>query len=356
MPLRPPRLLAACLTLLALGGFAHADDAKPVRVGIIGLDTSHAPAFAKILNDPKAAKDVSGFRVVAAYPKGSPDIESSVSRVPKYTEILKEMGVAIVPSIPDLVDQVDVVLLETNDGRPHLEQALPVLKAGKPVFIDKPVAASLADTIAIFEAAKRFKTPVFSSSSLRYLQGADAVRTGKYGKVLGADTWSPQSMDPTHPDLLWYGIHGVEPLFTMMGTGCKTVRRFVNKDQDVVVGTWTDGRLGVFRGLKQGARGYGAVAFTEKKILPLSRFDGYRPLMVEIVKMWRSGEVPVPAEETIEIIAFCEAADISKEKKGAPVELAPLIKKARAEASSRLAALLDEKDGAKVAAGTAARN
>ena len=160
-----------CLPLLAImiGVVASSVDVmaqeKPLRVGIIGLDTSHAPAFAKVLNNPKAGPEVANCRVVAAYPKGSPDIESSVSRVPMYTKQLREMGVEIVDSIDALLEKVDVVLLETNDGRPHLKQAIPVFKAGKPMFIDKPIAGSLTDAVAIFELGRYYKTPLFSSST-----------------------------------------------------------------------------------------------------------------------------------------------------------------------------------------------
>ena len=141
---------------------------KPIRIGMIGLDTSHCTAFTNILNDPEAAPDVAGFRVTHAYPHGSADIESSVSRIPKYTQEAQELGVTITSSIGDMLKEVDVVLLETNDGRLHLEQALEVLAAGKPVFIDKPIAASLSHAIQIFEAAEKAQVPIFSASSLRF--------------------------------------------------------------------------------------------------------------------------------------------------------------------------------------------
>src|SRR5690606_40278920 len=134
-----------------------------VRVGMIGLDTSHSTAFTKILNDPEAPPELSGYKVVAAYPHGSKDIEISVKRIPQFTEEVKGMGVEIVNSIDQLLKKVDVVLLETNDGRLHLEQAIPVINAGKPLFIDKPIAASLADARAIFKLAKEKNVPVCSS-------------------------------------------------------------------------------------------------------------------------------------------------------------------------------------------------
>ncbi len=180
-------LVCALLVDPCHGQAAQAD--KTIRVGIIGLDTSHATAFTKILNQTPAAAGLEGMKVVAAYPKGSPDIPSSVQRVPEYTETVKKMGVEIVDSIDALLEKVDAVLLETNDGRPHLEQALPVLQAGKPLFVDKPIAGSLPDAIAIFLAADKFNTPVFSSSSLRYVSGAQAARGGQLGDITGCDAF-----------------------------------------------------------------------------------------------------------------------------------------------------------------------
>ncbi len=325
-----------------VGGMASlsAEDApKVIRIGIIGLDTSHATAFTKMLNDAKPEADFVGCRVVAAYPKGSPDIESSTSRVPEYTKQVVAMGVEIVDSIEVLLTKVDAVLLETNDGRPHLEQVLPVLKAGKRVFVDKPIAGSLTDSVAIFEAAKHYKVPLFSSSSLRFSKNAQALRNGKLGKITGCDAFSPCSLEKSHPDLYWYGIHGVESLFTVMGPGCKQVSRASTPNYDVALGEWTDGRLGTFRGIRAGGGGYGGTAFAEKGVEPIGGYDGYKPLLVEIVKMFRTGEVPVSEEETLEIYAFMAAADESKKNGGAPVTLASVMEKARKEAAEKLAKL-----------------
>ena len=296
------------------------------RVGIIGLDTSHAVAFTKTLNKTNAGKEYLGYRVVAAYPQGSKDIKSSTDRVPGYTEEIQKFGVKIVHSIEELLKLVDVVLLESNDGRVHLEQALPVLKAGKRMFIDKPIAANLSDTIAIFDAAKKYNVPVFSCSSLRYMESAQEVVNGKVGKVLGAETYSPAAIEETHPDLLWYGIHGIETLFTVMGAGCKSVIRTHTADADVVVGTWNDGRIGTFRGLRTGKSGYGGTVYGEKGITGLGPFGGYNPLLVQIVQFFDTGISPIDPKETIEIVAFAIAADESKRRGGDEVELEEVIK------------------------------
>ena len=307
-----------------------------ISVGIIGLDTSHAIAFTKILNAADAPADVAHCRVVAAYPKGSPDIESSVSRVPKYTEQIQSMGVEIVDSIEALLDKVDVVLLETNDGRPHLEQVLPCLRAGTPVFIDKPIAGSLADAIAIFAAAQKYKVPIFSSSSLRYGKNTQAARQGALGEIESCETHSPASLEKTHPDLFWYGIHGCESLFTVMGTGCQTVQRSKTADGKIqVTGTWKGGRTGIFRE----GKGYGGQAKGSKQAGEVGAYDGYRPLVVTIVNFFRSGKVPIAQEETLEIYAFMEAADESKRQGGKTVTIASVMESAQAEAKKRLAKL-----------------
>ena len=295
------------------------------RIGIIGLDTSHSTAFTKALNGPEPKPEFSGFRIVAAYPKGSNDIKSSVERIPGYTEEVRKLGVEITSSIDELLGKVDFVLLETNDGRIHLEQALPVMKAGKRMFIDKPVAASLEHAIAIFNAAAYYKVPVFSSSSLRYMSGMAELNEGKIGKVLGADTFSPCSLEKSHPDLFWYGIHGVEALFTVMGTGCSSVTRVSTTDTDVAVGVWNDGRIGTFRGTRTGKAGYGGNAFGENGTMSLGTYAGYDPLLLKILEFFKTGVEPVRREETIEIFAFMQAAEVSKKKGGIPVEVAKVM-------------------------------
>lgn len=294
------------------------------RIGIIGLDTSHSTAFVKSLNGTNPDAAFMGYKVVAAYPYGSRDIESSTRRITGYSEEVKKAGVEIVDSIADLLKKVDVVMLETNDGRLHREQALQVLKAGKRMFIDKPMAASLTDVVAIFDAAKRANIPVFSASSLRYIKGIEAVDKSK---VVGAETFSPAVLEKTHPDLFWYGIHGVETLYTVMGRGCKQVVRVSNESTDVVVGTWADGRVGTFRGTRTGKHDYGGTVFTQNGNLTLGPYGGYDPLLKDIIRYFETGDMPVTPEETIEIFAFMEAADESKRRGGAAVTLDSVMAK-----------------------------
>jgi len=324
-------LTAAFLTLCI-----HARAAETIRAGMIGLDTSHVPAFMKLFNSPKAAGDLAGIRLVAGYPGGT-DLPASHDRVKGFTENLRTNGVEIVDSIPKLLEKVDVVLLESVDGRIHLQEAIPVIKAGKPLWIDKPAAGSLADVIMIFSMAKIAKVPCFSSSSLRFGQEVQGVRANKeLGDIEGASTWGPCSYSTGTPDMFFYGIHGIEPLYTIMGPGCETVSRIQAKDTDFVSGVWKDGRVGTYRGIKKGKAVFGATVYGSKSVVQIGRAGGYEDLCREIAKFFKTGVSPVPMEETIEIFAFMEAADESKRQGGAPVSLANVLAKGKAEAAAKI--------------------
>ena len=302
---------------------------KGKRVGMIGLDTGHSVAFTKSLNDPLAGDRYRGYKVIAAYPKGTDNILDWKNRIPEFTDEIKNQGVEIVNSIEDMLSKVDVVLLTTIDGNKHLEQALPVLKTGKRIFIDKPFAGSLSDAIAIVEAARQYDVPMFSSSSLRYVEGGKEISGGKVGKVIGVNAYSPAPIEEHHPDLFWYGVHGVEILFTVMGTGCKSVQRTFTENSDVVVGIWEDDRIGCFRGIRKGKSGYGGTVFGEDGISEVDQYQGYNPLLEKIAEFFDTGIVPISADETLEIYAFMQAADESKIKGGISIDLASVMQQAK---------------------------
>jgi hypothetical protein len=317
---------AGVLANVPFRGFAATAPKAGKRIGIIGLDTSHSTSFTALLNDPATGDRFKGYKVVAAWPYGSRDIETSTSRIPDYSKQVQAKGVQIVQSIPELLAMVDVVLLETNDGRLHREQAIEVIQAGKTMFIDKPIANSMADAVAIFDLAKKKNVPIFSSSSLRYTEGIEDILNGKkIGKILAADAYSPAKLEKTHIDFYWYGIHGVEMLFTAMGAGCKTVTRFYQNDMDLVVGVWEDGRIGTFRGTRAGKALYGGTIFGETGNANYGAYS-YERLLNKIIDFFETGIAPVPAASTLEICAFIEAAQKSKLNGGKPVEMGDIYK------------------------------
>jgi len=293
-----------------------------IRLGIIGTDTSHVIAFTQMLNDSTSPDYIPGARVVAAYKGGSPDVESSYKRVDKFAEELRtKWKVELVSDIPTLCRKVDGVLLESGDGRVHLQQVKPVIAAGKPVFIDKPLASTLDDAREIARLAKAAGVPWFSASSLRFAELATSL---KFPDTMSAIVWGPGPLEPHHQlDLSWYAIHAVELLYTLMGRGCEEVTRTYTADGDLVVGKWSGGRLGTVQALRPYGH-FGAVVFRPEERVNQSdpkASDSYHPLVVEIVKFFETKQPPFPNEETLEIFAFMDAAQRSKEAGGVPMKL-----------------------------------
>lgn len=330
-------IISLAAALIASAG-SFASDTEVIKLGIIGLDTSHSTAFTELLNSGDQTNPyVQKFEVVAAYPYGSTTIESSYKRIPSYIEAVKKHGVKITSSIAEMLDMVDCVLLETNDGRLHLEQAEEVFRSGKPVYIDKPVGATLGETIAIFDLARLYGVQTFSSSALRYSPKNVELREGKYGKILGADCYSPHHPEPTHPDFGFYGIHGVETLYTLMGTGCEKVGRVHSEMGDICTGVWNDGRLGTFRAVSVGPNIiYGGTAITPDGPVEAGGYAGYMVLLEQILKFFETGICPIDPEETIEIFTFMKASNMSVERGGAIVTMEEAYKAGRADADRLL--------------------
>lgn len=311
------RYTACFLLLVGTTGIASAAD---IRLGIIGTDTSHSVAFTRALNDASAPNHIFGARVVAAFKGGSPDVKESASRVDKYSEELRDKwGVNFVDAIPTMCSAVDGILLESLDGRKHLSQMKEAVTCGKPVFVDKPLASTYADAKAIAQLASAAHVPWFSASSLRFSE----IQSLKKQPMNGAITWGPGPTEEHQAlDLTWYGIHAVEMLYTLMGTGCADVAMTSSEEADVATCKWKDGRLGTVRVDRPYSK-FGALVFRSKNqvdALPDLKVD-YLPLVREIVKFMNTRQPPVSNEETLEIMQFMDAAQRSKEQSGAPASM-----------------------------------
>src|SRR5688572_13718229 len=319
----------------------QAETSRVLRVGIIGLDTSHVIQFVQLLNDPARPDHVPGARIVAAYKGGSPDVKESATRIERFTaEMRDKWKVELVDSIEELCRKVDAVLLMSVDGRQHLKQVRPVFAARKPVFIDKPFAGSLRDAREIVRLGRIADVPFFSSSSRRFSADIQELKSNTaIGEIRGAFTYGPSPTQSYIPDLFWYGIHSVESLYTLMGPGCETVTRVHADGADVIVGRWKDGRLGTIRGNRDSDNSYGAVLFGSKAVAskPSPKSDAHKGVAAKperssyygvvsaVVKFFQTGVPPVAPEEALEIMAFMEAADMSKARHGAPVALKELL-------------------------------
>jgi len=311
------RAVAAVVALLTSSSAFAAD----LRLGIVGTDTSHVIGFATAYNDPSSPDHVPGARIVAAFRGGSQDIPASRDRIDGFTRQLQEkFGVEIVASIAELCRRVDGVLLTSNDGRIHLTQAREIIAARKPLFIDKPLASTLEDAREIARLAKAAGVPWFSTSTLRY-----AVTGLKVADLSGVEVWGPGPLEEHHHlDLSWYAIHEAEMLFTLLGTGCEEVTRVESADASVVACRWKDGRIGTMRALRPYSD-YGAILFRKTEKNQTSETRAIRATTVELdrdlVRFFTSGIPPVPNEDTLELMAFLDAAQRSKEADGRPMRL-----------------------------------
>jgi hypothetical protein len=300
-----------------------------LRIGLIGMDTSHVPAFTKLFHDPEASGDLAGFRVVAGFPDGS-DTPMSRDRIEGFTNEARDLGVEIVDSVGALIERSDRLMIVSVDGRIHLRQAEALFDAGKPVFVDKPVAGSLADAVALYDLAERLGVACFSASSTRF--GPKITDPGwrdEAGEVLGVTSWGPLAYQAGQPELFFYGIHGIEALFTAMGPGCESVTRVKTPVHEIVTGVWSDGRVGVYRGLLQGAKPYGLTIHGEKAVVNLVEEPSYEALCREIGRFFKTEIPPVSPAATLEIYAFMEAADESLRRGGASVRIAEVMELAR---------------------------
>lgn len=299
-----------------------------LRIGIIGTDTSHAVAFTQLINDSNDPNHVAGGKVVAAFKGGSPDVESSATRVEEYAkELNNKYGIELCETIEALITKVDCVLLESVDGRPHLEQVKPVIAAHKSVFIDKPFAGSLRDAIEIYRLAREARVPVFTSSAYRYYGSMVDLQKQAVGDLRSAISYGPAHLEPHHPSLFWYGIHPVEGLYTVMGGGCESVTCTYTDDTQVVTGVWAGGRVGVLHGLRNQSTPHGVTVFGTKASATQPEGDSsYAPLVQEIMKFFQTGIAPVSPEVSLEIYAFMEAADESHRQGGVAVRLQDVMK------------------------------
>jgi predicted dehydrogenase len=323
LPVRIAVLVAFLPFVAATAAEPPAWATRDLRAGIIGTDTSHVPAFTELLRTHPEWQ----IRVVAAYKGGSPDVPASADRVEKFAATLQEKyAVEIVPGIPELLAKVDVVLLESVDGRPHLAQAEPVLKAGKRLFIDKPMAASLDDVRRIVALSQQTGTPFFSSSSSRFHPGLAELRNApQVGQISRVQGCSPLSRMKDHPDLFFYGIHGVEAMYTVMGPGCESVSRKMEDGADVTTGRWKDGRIGVYRSLRKEDK-LPEVTVWGTKGTAEHPGGSYEGLVRAIAEFFQTGRPPVDSAETIEIFEFMTAAQLSNDGGGKEVPLAELRK------------------------------
>ncbi len=300
--------------------------ASELRIGLIGLDTSHVTRFAAILNDPASPHHLAGARVTAGFPGASSDFELSHSRVQGFTDELRgRYGVDIMSSPKAVAEAVDLLFITSVDGRRHRGFLEATIGCRRPTFVDKPFATSLSDAEAMFDLAGSEGVPLMSCSSLRYADNfAAALGEEEMGRIVGCDTYGPMNVEPTQGGLFFYGIHCVEMLVAALGAGCLWVLDKANAQSDLIAAEWSGGRTALMRG-QRGAETRFAVTLHREKgsrfvDITATQRPYYVSMLEAILDSLPQGRSDVPAEETLEIIRLIEAANASR-LTGDPVNL-----------------------------------
>ena len=297
-----------------------------LKIGMVGLDTSHVTAFVDLLNDSNNQFHVPGCKVVKAFPGGSAKFSLSANRVEGFTEELKKRNVEIVDSIEALAG-LDAYFLESVDGDQHLEQFKVLAKFGKPVFIDKPLACNYADAKAIVDIAKAENVPLMSCSSIRYALGINDLKQEEDTEVFACQAFGPMNLLEDYRDYFWYGIHSTEIVFAMLGKGCESVQVIPTEHADLLFGRWADGRIGSILGNRNGVWEFGCTITTnthQRQAVASGAVPYYSMLLKEVVPFFQTGKSPLDIEETLNVIAFLEAASRSRAANGALVKIADL--------------------------------
>lgn len=302
-----------------------------LKIGYVGLDTSHVIGFTQLMNDPQHEHHVPGARVTVGWPGGSSDFEASYSRVEKFTNTLRdEYDMDILESPEAVAEACDILFIESVDGRVHLEQFKRTLPYRKPTYIDKPFALTLADACEMVALAQEHDIPLMSCSSLRYADALQNALAEGRDDILGCDFYGPMNEQATQPGLFWYGCHSVEMIVAALGTGCKEVRCVRTEDHDLLTALWQDGRVASFHGLRNVHSKFGGLLHRKDRVEWVDATSGrplYAGLVAAILEHLPHGRSPIPAAEMIEIVAIMEAANRSREEGGSPVAVVTSVNK-----------------------------
>ncbi|MFY4774783.1 Gfo/Idh/MocA family protein [Metabacillus sp. RGM 3146] len=297
-----------------------------LNIAMIGLDTSHAEIFTKLLLDKEQPHKVKGAKITAAFPGGSEDFPLSRNRVNRYTSLLKkEYGVSIFKTPEAAAENADAIWITAVDGRVHEKLFESISHFKKPVFIDKPFALSSDAANRMIRLAKEKGIPLMSSSSLRFDETLNNALDGAKEKLIGADCYGPMELQETQSGLFWYGIHTAEMLYRILGAGCVRVSARCSADFETITGEWKDGRFGTMRGARKGHGFFGALLHYEDqpRLIEIQKTEKpyYVSLLEKMVVFSETGKADPVLNETAEVIRFLEAANESREKDGKWIHL-----------------------------------
>lgn len=220
----------------------------------------------------------------------------------------------------DVIGKVDAVVIATDDGNDHILRSRPFIEAGLPVFIDKPLASNMPD-LRQFVTWQRGGKRLLSTSGLRYAPEIASLPMAELGDLRWITSFTCKSWER-------YGIHALEGIYPLMGPGFISVRSASKSGSDVVHLHHRNGvevtlaaindAYGSFAAMHiYGTKGHRAVTHTDT-------YTAFRRQLVTFIDFVRTGELPFPFDETIELMLIIIAGIRSREQNGAEVPLAQL--------------------------------
>ena len=290
-----------------------------LRIGIVGLDTSHSIEFTRRIQAPDCPEDqrVAGMKVHTCLRFETPFQDAA--GLDERTRQMEQWGVKVTEDLEECVSDVDALLVEINDPAYHLEYFRKVLPLGKPFFLDKPLADTMAAATSVLDEGEAAGARFFSASSLRFVpqlsQACEAVASPTMASVYG-----PLGKAPAGSSVVWYGVHAFEMLERALGRGAKAVHTHPD-GLGVVVTVDYEGKRGVVE-LTEGAWIYGGVLRTPSEAAPfvVDMDYAYRDLLRKIHLFFTTGTMPVGLEDTAEIMSLLDAAEASLQS-GKKVEI-----------------------------------
>jgi hypothetical protein len=290
-----------------------------VKLSVIGLETTHGFIYPAMFNgyDPAAlernALDIvwnifptggarsiatEGVEIVACYDP-DPELGRKVAEACRIERVCTELAAAY--------RDVDGVIITAGDATTHLALAEPALRAGLPVFVDKPFAATTADATAMAELASQHGAPLFCTSAIRFADQTRELRE-RFASAIG----EPLTAHVIGTgDYASYAVHSLEFLLSAWGGGVRALRSLGQEGFDVVQIEFSDGRQAIWQNCKPlvwmfHLALYGSEGYDEATITFEDRYRLFRNTAEEIARFMVSGESPVPIEDTLEIVRILE--------------------------------------------------
>lgn len=296
-----------------------------IKIAIIGLDTSHSIQFPQRMQAPDCPTNqrVPGLEAVSCLRFETPYQDKQ--GLDERQKQLEKWGVKVTENFDEAIEGCNAIMLEINDGSFHLEYFKKVAALGKPVFLDKPLAMTLADGRAIIDLAKKHNTRVWSGSSIPFCPPL-AKTMQDAGEIKRAHVFGALGDAPAGDSLVWYGVHTFETLQRIMGRGAAKVRAIETDSSIVATVEFKDGREGLVESTRKvwayGGTVWGTVN-EQIKAMPfvLDSKRAYHNILRLVKAFFQGGQPPVDMETTFEGLAtMCAARESITRKEAVAVE------------------------------------